>query len=434
MHGHLPDYQFAVAPTPHPLATLVSMGAAPFASYADDILLGISFLSLAGLVWSIFRLGSLIFSWPVGLLAAAIVATRQPLDSLAIRAYVDIPFLALIVYAAVLEARKPKRGLPVFVLLALAGLMRPEAWPIAVLYLLYFAWDLPWSGRIRYGLLAATAPVLWLLADLAITGDPLHSLHGTSELAAQLERRRSLLDVPVALPESLGYIMREPVLIGTIPGVVYAWLFARRRALLPAALIAINGLTFVSLAIAGLPLLARYILIAAAMLALFCSAAALGWLELPPGRERRVWAIVGACTLALLAAFVPAQYDRLAGLHNTTIGRGQMQEDIRRLVDQRSAKPYLKRCRPVYAPNYRPVPMLRYWLSASPDEVISAYNRDRSPRRGVMLAPRTPQVRRLFVLDPRDRKLLNVPVPKTFKRVAKNRSWALYASPSCMAA
>ena len=432
LHGRLPDYEFAIAPTPHPLVTLISMAAVPFGSAADDILLGISFLAFAALVWCVFRLGSLAFGWPVGLLAAVIVATRQPLDSYAIRAYIDIPFAALVLYAALLEARLPKRGVPVLVLLAVAGLLRPEAWLFAGVYFLYIAWDAGWTRRIWLAALALSAPLLWALTDLLITGDPLHSLHGTSALDDELQRRRTLLDVPIAVPESLGYVLRIPVLIGAVVGAAFAWFYAKRKAAVLAVLILLNGVTFVALAVAGLPLLARYLLIAATVTAIFGSAGALGWLQLSKGKDRRAWAIAGFVVIALLVAFIPAQYSRLSRLHDTTVSRGEMQEDIRGLTEQADAKRYLDACQPIYTPNHRAVPMLRYWLEAPTNAVISAQTLDGPPRKGVMLAANTPQVRRVFVLDPRDRENLNAPVPKDFRKVAKNRSWALYASPSCL--
>ena len=40
--------------------------------------------------------------------------------------------------------------------------------------------------------LAAAAPLLWCLVDLWVTGDPLFSLHATSDLADELNRNRGL--------------------------------------------------------------------------------------------------------------------------------------------------------------------------------------------------------------------------------------------------
>ena len=82
-------------------------------------------------------------------------------------------------------------------LLAAAGLLRPEAWVLAGLYWL---WCLPGSAlRARAGLLAlaAAAPLLWCLVDLAVTGDPLFSLTNTQALSDSLDRERGLRARPV---------------------------------------------------------------------------------------------------------------------------------------------------------------------------------------------------------------------------------------------
>src|SRR3954451_13896118 len=128
IHGQLPQYQVPVAPTPHPLATLVGAVVSPLGDSAEDVMLALVLLAVGALVVGVFRLGQVSYAWPVGLLAALIVVTRQPILNFGIRGYVDLPTIALIVWAAVLEARRKRRGVPVLVLLALAGLLRPEAW------------------------------------------------------------------------------------------------------------------------------------------------------------------------------------------------------------------------------------------------------------------------------------------------------------------
>ena len=47
--------------------------------------------------------------------------------------------MALVIWAAVLEAQRPRRGTPVFLLLAAAGLLRPEGWLLAALYWVWCA-------------------------------------------------------------------------------------------------------------------------------------------------------------------------------------------------------------------------------------------------------------------------------------------------------
>ena len=137
-HGRTPDYETTLAPTPHPLAEAVGI---PVSLLGEDggytAMLALALLAFGAFVWGVFLLGRESFGLAAGVLAAVVVATRDPFLSQAVRAYVDIPFLALVVAAAVLEVRRPKRGLPVLVLLGLAGLLRPEAWLLGAAYWLY---------------------------------------------------------------------------------------------------------------------------------------------------------------------------------------------------------------------------------------------------------------------------------------------------------
>src|SRR2546426_4900412 len=262
IHGRSPDYDVTLAPTPHPLAEAVG---APASLLGQDggyvLMLALAMLSFGALVWGVFRLGQAVFCWPVGALAALVVATRVPFLSQATRAYVDIPFLALIVLAALLEVRQPRRGWPVLALLALAGLLRPEAWLLSVAYWLYLAPALERGPRLRAAALVLAAPVIWALSDLAISGDLLHSLSGTRDTAETLGRPRGIAHVPSIMPRRLGEILRLPALVGGTAGFVLAlWLartgaLARERVLVPAALAVLGGLSFVLLGIADLPLI-----------------------------------------------------------------------------------------------------------------------------------------------------------------------------------
>ena len=65
-------------------------------------------------------------------LFAALLLTRPLLVLEAGQAVIDIPFLALVLAAMIAEARHPRSGYAVPVLLGLAGLLRPEAWLLAV--------------------------------------------------------------------------------------------------------------------------------------------------------------------------------------------------------------------------------------------------------------------------------------------------------------
>src|SRR5918911_2095376 len=113
MHGRTPQYDVPVAPTPHPLAILIGGLVSPLGDGAEDALLALVILSIGFIAVGLFRLGKELFAWPVGVLAAAIFITRVPPLNFGIRGYVDLPTIALVVWAAVLEVRRPRRGAPV---------------------------------------------------------------------------------------------------------------------------------------------------------------------------------------------------------------------------------------------------------------------------------------------------------------------------------
>jgi hypothetical protein len=431
VHGRLPDYDVTLAPTPHPLATAV---AAPLSLLGTDAgytaLLALAMLAFGFLVVGVYVLGHDVFSWPVGLLAAGIVATRVPFLSQAARAYVDIPFLALVVWAAVLEVRRPRRGWPVLALLTLAGLIRPEAWLFAGVYWLYLRPTL--SGRTQWKMLALvlSAPVLWAISDLVVSGDLLHSLSGTRDTAATLHRPRGLGDVPETLPRRLGEILRLPALAGGVAGFFLAFYLVRIRALVPLALSVLGGAAFVALGLAGLPLIGRYLFLPATMLAVLFGFAAVGWWGARPERSisstfRRVWIVGGSALLAAFVAFAPANVRGLDGMRDGVQLRGKIEDDLHSLTTG-SAEQLFDSCSPVYVPNHRPVPILAWYLDRRPDEIRSAQLEE--PRRGLFLAPATAEVEEKFVLDPNDPKRLDAEVPRTFDRTTGNRSWVLYES------
>ena len=75
------------------------------------------------------------------------------------------------------------------------------------------------------------APLLWALTDLIVTGDPLHSLHATSELADDLGRVRGVQHVPGSFVSFVGATVRPPVAllapVGRVPRVAVPRLAAR---------------------------------------------------------------------------------------------------------------------------------------------------------------------------------------------------------------
>src|SRR3954470_5808108 len=307
-HGRMPDTDVPLAPTAHPLATLLGVLLTPFQDAAQPIWVVIAFLALGAVGWLCFELARHWFGTAAGVVAALLILTRIPMLSFGVRAYVDIPYVALALAAILAEARGPHPR-TTLALLALAGLLRPEAWLLSLAYVAY-------RRDARLLPLALSAPVLWALYDLLLTGDPLQSLSGTRHGAEVLERTTGLTAVPTVAPRRLGEILRVDGLFAAAAGGLLVLAFMRSRSRLPIAAGFASIAAFCVLAVAGLPILGRYLLLPAALLAVFAGAGAFGWLKLPREHPwRRRWSVIGVAPLLGFAVLAPAQASRIQDLH-----------------------------------------------------------------------------------------------------------------------
>jgi hypothetical protein len=276
-HGRLPDYDVLRSPTPHPLAEAVGAFLTLFGGAADRIFVLLTIASFLGLVVCVFRITQLLLGTLIAAVAALVLLTRTDLDFYAMRAVVDIPFLLLVFWAALLELRQPRRGLPVLGMLALAGLLRPEAWVFSGLYVLWLAPKITRREFVGYAAFAALAPLLWVISDWIITGHPLHSLTSTRQVAGQFGRQRSVPKAIGLIPDYLG--ANEKIVnfgVGGLGCLVGAYIL-RRRVALPAALMAIGLGMFIVIAAAGLSVIPRYVAVPSILLNVGVAVALLGW-------------------------------------------------------------------------------------------------------------------------------------------------------------
>jgi hypothetical protein len=421
--GHTPAFR-AFGATPHPLAiafgALVSLaGRGP----AFDLVLAGAHLALGVLVWASFRLGQVSFGARAGAIVAVAVVLFPAYLGPALRAYVDVPYLALVLLAGVLEARRPRRGAPVLVLLALAGLLRPEAWLLSVVY---WVWMLPaahGAARIRLAALAALGPVLWVLTDLIAAGDPLWSLTSTQQGAEDLGRVTGAWHVPETLGRYLEDTIGPVALVGGAAGAFLALRARDRRAAVPLALLLSGIVSYAAIGVAGLSQIPRYVLLPALGLTLMFGYATTCWPVALHGSRRRLAAVGAIAALGFALVFAPvrpggqrSQFDSLAA-RATAIG------GIRTLASKRPGADLLRRCPPVATASGRAVPFLAYFLGERPNSFVSLDRRQ--SERGVALVPGDRATVDWFIRDSRDARRVEVRVPQGLRVAARTPGWRL---------
>ena len=426
VHGHTPDYTGAFAPTPHPLQTAVSVLALPFGDDSAKVMVALVLLSLGFLTWLVYRLGAEVWTPAAGVVAALVVASRPTFERIALIGYQDLAFAALVAWALLLELRRPKRGPVVLAVLALAGLVRPDAWLLSALYLAYL-----WRGasprrRAQLASLAVLAPVIWVAQDWVITGQPLHSLHGTKVLAGEVNRRRPPLTVPKRMAWYFKLLLLWPLALGVPLGLAFAWRYVRQKGtLLVGVALALTAAVVVT-SLAGLSLIQRYLLTPAALLAVFYGLGVFGWRRLPPVPERRGWKVAGLIALALSLAYLPFQATLLHRVKRTMEREARNYRDLRALAESPAVRAHFARCGSISTIGHRAVADLRYWLDGPPGSVdlVEGVKRRVGP---LLLAPRaTPQ---MWGFDRTH--FAKVKPPPGYRRLYENHSWVVYAGTGC---
>jgi hypothetical protein len=420
--GLTPQYDVRLAPTPHPLQILAGMPAALLGQGGDEAMRLLGLLSFGFLAVGLARLGTLLFSVWVGLLAAAVALTRPHLAELAQLGDAAVPAAALIIWAAVLELRRPPARVGAMALLAAAGLLRPEAWVAAGAYLLWAARGAERRTVAVLAGLAAAGPVLWMLSDLAVTGDPLWSLHHTRDGTVALDRPTGLREGIEQVPRHLNFLVGPAALVAGALGFAGGLVAARRRMLGPAIAMVLGGAGFLVLAVAGLSLQPRYLAPVAAGVVLCAAVAALGWTALEPhDRHRSRWRAAGWAALAFLVAGLPFDLAEYASVRAELEDDGPALEELAR----GPAQPLLTGCRPVAVPTIRPIPYLAFWSGARPADFTEAGGPAGS---GATLVTPTPASESYAGGGGEDQPERVVVPPAAEQRlVAENRAWQVYS-------
>jgi hypothetical protein len=422
-----PTFEGFRVPTEHPLAIVAGALLSLLGDVGDRVWIALIIASYLWLVAAVYRLGRIAFTPLIGMLAAALLLTRFDYAFLTARGYIDIPYMAMVVWAAALEAERPRRGTSVLALLALAGLLRPEAWVLAALYWCWVAWRASWRERFLYAALAAAGPLLWAATDFAVTGDPLFSLHYTSSSAEELGRNLPLSELPSAIPEFFANLVKLPVLIAAVIGLAVAILAVPRRAAAPLALLTAGIATFVLIGIAGASAIERYLAIAAVALLVFAAVAFGGFDLLRRGGLRTGWMVLSGLVLVFGVVWTALHLD-LDRFDAELSFRGAAHDDLVEVLEDRQVRAGL-RCGPLTLPNHKLVPDAR-WIADLPYEKVRARADPelKPPRTGVAI-----YVTSRFALfkhsltSPSDSVLIQSP-PAGFDRVKVTRYYSAYVA------
>jgi hypothetical protein len=210
--------------TPKPLMVVLS-GVLGSGAVFYSVVCAMVGLSVAALI----RLGRSITGshWPGLIAAVAVFAFRAGLVGWAFVGGTE-PFHLALVLSALVAFAGGRLRLATLIILA-ACLLRPEAWPLAPLPLLW-----GFLARRRFSplsLLPFSAPFVWVVFDRAMTGDWLYSLHLTSyyRIASGIPvatGNEFWTSMPAELVDVAGAI---PLLVGFVGLIVWVWRCARPR-------------------------------------------------------------------------------------------------------------------------------------------------------------------------------------------------------------
>jgi len=272
-------------------------------------------------------------------------------------------------------------------------------------------------------LLALAGPILWVVFDAITTGDPMYSLTGTQETVETLKRKTGPVDLVLYGPRALGEVMQWPGMVGALGGIVLGFAFLRRRSALGIAAVVLALLGFALLACAGLAIIARYTMLASAVLAIFVALALLGWRLLAPDHPwRRRWQVFAGLVLAMFLVWLPNQWDLDSKVDTDLTNQAKIEGDLSDLVDAGAFEPL---CGQIAVPNHRAVPRLAFGLDIKPTEIVSA-SEEGVPQRGYFVEPASSFVIHNFILDPNDPTDFEISAPAGFEEVASNESWRVY--------
>jgi hypothetical protein len=326
-----------------PLAVLFTAPLALTGSAAPSLwLMVVRFAGLAALALA-FRLGARAGGPIAGATAAlALLTTSEWLRYLAAG---NIEPLVVALVLGAIELHLGGRLDAAFVLGALAGLARPEVWPLVGAYAVYAA-----VLHRRWWPLALGVPgmfALWVVPDWAGSGDLLHTFH-LARISAEPVSLQGTGDPAVELLRGTASIAPAPVWIGALCGLAFGW---RTRDPTVAALASVAaawaGLTVVATAL-GYPAVPRYLVVPVAVCCVMAGIGAVAVVRLASDRRGR--AALAVVLVAACAPFAVSRADRMYDQAAEAKARAEKLSALWRAVDRAERRAPVARLHPIVQP------------------------------------------------------------------------------------
>ena len=326
-----------------PLAVLFTAPLALTGSAAPSLwLMVVRFAGLAALALA-FRLGARAGGPIAGVIAAvALLATTDWLRYLS-AGNVEPLVVALVLGA--IELHLAGRRDAAFVLGALAGLARPEVWPLVGAYALYLALIERRWWPLVLGVPAMFA--LWIVPDWLGSGDLLHTFH-LARISAEPVTLQGTGDPSLELLRGAGTIAPAPVWVGALCGLVFGWRTRDRTvAALASVAAAWVGLTVVATAL-GYPAVPRYLVVPVAICCVVAGIGAVAVVRLASAPRGR--AVLAVALVAVCAPFAVSRADGLYHQGADAKARAETLSALWRAVDQAQRRAPIARLHPVVQP------------------------------------------------------------------------------------
>ena len=326
-----------------PLAVLFTAPLSLAGSAAPSLwLMVVRFAGLAALTLA-FRLGARAGGPIAGAIAAiALLATTDWLRYLS-AGNVEPLVVALMLGAIELHLRGRRDA--AFLLGALAGLARPEVWPLVGAYAAYVS-----VSERRWWPVALGVPgmfVLWIVPDWLGSGDLLHTFH-LARISAEPRTLQGTSDPALELLRGTGTIAPAPVWIGALCGLAFGWRTRDRTVAALAFVAAAWALFTVAATALGYPAVPRYLVVPVAICCVVAGIGVVAVVRLASGPRSR--AVLAA---ALIAVSAPFAVSRAVGLSHQAAdakARAEKLSALFRAVDRAQRRAPVARMHPIVQP------------------------------------------------------------------------------------